>query len=111
MFESFFSFTKTFQVPDPVDPDYSISPRMMFALRERLEEEGLGNSPQALNLDRAFIYNRDYILEELGPLFRQIDKSRSLRTENPRYWWWKLDDAKLVADMARRLGVLKDADE
>ena len=79
------------------------SPRMMFALRERLEEEGLGSSPQAKNLDQAFIANRDVILEEIGPLFQQIDKSKVSRTCDPRFWWWNLDDERVVAEISRRL--------
>ncbi len=90
---------------ETLDLNYTVSPRMMFALREKLEEEGLGNSPQAETLERAFITNRRYILEEMGPLFRQMDKSRVSRTANPNFWWWKLDDEKVVAAVSRQFQV------
>jgi hypothetical protein len=89
--------------PTAAAPEYTVGPRMMFALRERLEEEGLGQTPQARNLERAFLTNREYILEELQPLFSQLDKNRISRSPNPRYWWWRIDDEAIVREMTTKL--------
>lgn len=84
--------------------DSRVSPRMMFALREQLEEEGLGSSLQAQKLDRTFLSCRQFFLEEMRPLFLQMDKSNVARTTNPRFWWWNLDNEKMIEEISLRLG-------
>lgn len=84
--------------------DYTVSPRLIFALRERLEEEGLGDSAQAENLDRAILMNREYIMEEMKQLFLQMDRTQISRTTDPRFWWWRIDDERVVAEVSERIG-------
>ena len=83
--------------------DFLAGPRMFFALREKLQEDGLGYSPQARSLEQSFLRNREYMLQELGPLFRALDQAGVPRTRNQEYWWWYLDDDQVVERAARRL--------
>lgn len=86
---------------EPVD--FLAGPRMFFALREKLQEDGLGYSQQARSLEMSFLRNREYMLEELSPLFRALDQAGIPRTYNPEYWWWYLDDDQVVERATRRL--------
>ena len=81
----------------------TISTRMIFALRERLEEEGLSKSLQAENLDRAIVQNREFVLKEMQPLFRQMDRSNIDRSTDHRFWWWRLDDERVFQEVSARL--------
>jgi hypothetical protein len=81
----------------------TVSARMIFALRERLEEEGLGKSLQALNLDRAIVQNRDFVLQEMKPLFQHLDKNNIDRSIDHRFWWWRLDDEGVFSEACSRL--------
>mgnify|MGYP001605530566 CR=1 FL=1 len=83
--------------------DYLSGPRMYFALREKLEQDGLGRSRQARSLEMSFLSNRKYLLSELGPLFVALDKKGIPRTSNPHFWWWYLDSERVVTIDKRRL--------
>ncbi|MBI3037599.1 hypothetical protein HYY75_00925 [bacterium] len=105
----FFGFSpKPFQLEPAIN--FTKSPRMMFALRERLEEEGLGESRQARLLDHSFLKNRDYIIESLAPLFHHMDKNRIPRSLDPRFWWWHLDDERVYESISERFNFpMKDS--
>ena len=103
-FKNWFSTSRkqiSTSVSEPVD--FLAGPRMFFALREKLQEDGLGYSQQAKSLEYSFLRNRDYMLRELAPLFRALDSAGMPRTHNPDYWWWFLDDDKVVERASRRL--------
>lgn len=77
----------------------------MLAIRDQLEDEGLGGSPAAVTLDRALLLHREVIIDELGPYFADLDRAGQPRTIDMERWWWYLDRPAVVHRASVRMGL------
>ncbi len=103
--------TSTVGAESPADADPVTTPMGMLNLRDRLEIAGLGQSAQAIHLDRAFILHREVIVAELAPYLADLDRRGVPRTYDSTHWWWYLDKPAMVRRVCARMGLPTPADD